>query len=726
MSERKLLHVEHGEDGVVFVHVDQAGESVNTLRSESAAEFDRVLAEIGEDDTVVAVILISKKQDHFIAGADIGMLDAVSDAGAGAQLSRLGQAATERVARSRVPIVAAIHGACLGGGLEIALACHGRIATLSNKTKLGLPEVQLGVLPGMGGTQRLPRLVGVQAALDLLLTGRQLDAKRALRMGLVDEVVDPSSLIHAAMTYARRLAEAKVRKPGAWHKLMKTLDPEAMKELALVDNPLGRKVVFDQAETSVMAKTRGNYPAPLRILQVMRLGFEHGLERGLSAEADAFGELVVTPEARALRHVYFAQQAAKRLEGPAGGEALPCDRVAIIGAGLMGQGIANVALHNAHSRVRLKETSREQLTRALTSIDGYLAHLVDRGRLTRWQRQEHLHRLTTTTNYRGIEACDIAIEAVFEDLNLKRQVLAEVEQNDTGRLIFASNTSAFCISDIAAGARHPERVLGMHYFSPVEKMPLLEVVQAEQTAPWVVRAAVALGKKQGKTVIVVKDGPGFYTTRILSPYLNEAAHALSEGHSIEEIDRQLVDLGFPVGPFTLLDEIGIDVGYKVGKLLHDAFGERMAPPAALDQLIERGRLGRKTSRGFYSYATKSKAGRRPVDTTVYAELGLEIPKQGQPQAALDPGKANEPGTIAERCLLAMVNEAARCLSDGIVQSPDDGDVGAIFGLGFPAHLGGPFHYIRARTARAVVIRLEELRRTHGQRFEPAPRLSSLL
>jgi 3-hydroxyacyl-CoA dehydrogenase / enoyl-CoA hydratase / 3-hydroxybutyryl-CoA epimerase len=721
MSGPRLLSTERGPGDVIFVYFDQEGESVNTLRSHSAGELERIFDHIDRDPSVVAVVLSSKKADHFIAGADITMLDGVADAAAATQMSRLGQAATERIARCKVPVVAAIHGACLGGGLEIALACHGRVGSNSEKTKLGLPEVQLGILPGMGGTQRLPQIIGVSSALDLLLSGRQVSAKSALSLGLLDEVVESNSLSAAALALVHRLVDARHDGAKPWQSLVGALSPEAVKEAALADNPLGRKLVFDQAEQKVMAKTRGNYPAPLRILQVVRSGLEHGLEQGLAHEAEAFGQLVVTPEARALRHVYFAQQATKRFEGPASEEPAPSlTRVAVVGAGFMGQGITKVSLHQAATKVRLRDKDREQLGQALRSVDQYLLDLTKRGRLTPWQRQEHLNRLTTTTDHRGISESDVVIEAVFEDLDLKRRVLAEVEQHSQHPVIFATNTSALRIEDIGQGCQHPERVIGLHYFSPVDKMPLLEIVTTDKTAAWVVRAAIALGKRQGKTVIVVSDGPGFYTTRILGPYLNEAAHALLEGVAIEEVDRQLMDAGFPVGPFTLLDEIGIDVGYKVGQTLFAALGPRMTPPAQLGELIKLGRLGRKSGRGFYSYADSHK-GKRPVDKTVYQDLKLNLPPSSHDSRSAGAALGN----VAERCLLMMVNEAARCLGEGILRSADDGDVGAIFGLGFPAHLGGPFHLIQARGARTLVGQLEDLARSHGPRFEPAPYLRSL-
>ena len=724
MTQATFLSLRRQDNGIVLLEVDMPGEAVNTLRAQSAGEFQRIFDQIEGDAKVQGVIICSAKLDNFIAGADISMLSAVTDRAAGKVLSQTGQAAAQRIASCRVPVVAAVHGACLGGGLELALACHARIASTDEKTKFGVPEVQLGILPGMGGTVRLPQTVGLSTALDLLLTGRKLSSHRALTLGLVSAVVDRTSLINAATKWLMDLRQAKEKGPSALRVLARALNPAAVKEAALADNPLGRRVVFDQAYKELLKKTHGNYPAPERILKVVRLGLERGAEAGFEAEATAFGELVVTPEAKALRHIYFAQQLLKKYAGPsAAGPSREISRIGIIGAGLMGQGIAQVSLAEDRSLVRIKDTSRDHIKRALINIDRSLQLQVERRKLSKWQRSEHLSRLTATTSEAGLSNCEIVIEAAFEDLELKRSLLAQVEQSARVETIFASNTSALSISAIAQDARHKDRVLGMHYFSPVERMPLLEIVVTDETAPWVIKQAISLGKKQGKTVIVVHDGPGFYTTRILAPYLNEAAHLLLEGHAVETIDQALVKAGFPVGPFTLLDEIGIDVGHKVGENLFLAFGERLRPPVDMERLVRAGRLGRKAERGFYLYGDRNRD-RRPVDSSFYAELELEPP---------DPSRAKVPGgvlldhsSVAERCVLAMVNEAARCLGEGILQSADDGDMGAIFGLGFPAYLGGPFHWVKQRGAADIVARLKQLQEMCGPRFEPAPHLLSLL
>jgi len=712
VSASGMLRLERRPGGVAVVVFDAPGESVNTLRESFADEFSAFLDELAKDASVRGVVLASGKKDNFIAGADIGMLESVEVAEVGTGLSTLGQRAVEKIASFRVPVVAAIAGSCLGGGLEIALAAQGRVAADDGRTKLGLPEVQLGILPGMGGTQRLPRLVGLEAALDLLLTGKQIDGRRALRMKLVDDLVPAAIVVDVAARHALALA-AKAEsgeRGGAGAFLRHLLDAGELRELAVAENPLGRMVVFDQAKRRLREKTQGNYPAPERILEVVRAGLERGTRAGLAEEARAFGELVVSAESRALRHVFSAQQAAKKDSGTQSAvTARRVERVGVLGSGLMGAGVAAVSVWQAGHFARLKDVKPSSLTAGLAMVEKILGARVERRQMSVREKAEIQNRLTVTTDYVGFANVDVVIEAVFEDLGLKQTMLADVEALGSNQTIFASNTSSLPIAKIAEKAKHPERVLGMHYFSPVDKMPLLEVIVTPKTADWVTATAVALGKAQGKTVIVVGDGPGFYTTRILGPYLNEAAFALLEGHAIENVDRALVLRGFPVGPLALLDEIGIDVGNKVSHTLEEAFGKRMRAPREFARLVELGRLGRKVKKGFYDYQETHK-GKRPVDASVYDDLRVKP-------------RITEPSTeVAERCLLLMVNEALHCLGEGILRSERDGDIGAIFGLGFPPFLGGPFHYARALGAANLLARLQAFEKKYGERFRPAPLL----
>ena len=456
----------------------------------------------------------------------------------------------------------------------------------------------------------------------------------------------------------------------------------------------------------MLAETGGHYPAPKRAIEAIRIGVDQGRAAGLAAEIRFFSELVFTPESEALRSIFFATQQLKSDSGvDSDASARPVDHVAVLGGGLMGGGIAAVSAINAGDVVRIKEVDTAGVARGLAYVAKVLAKRAKRRRMSPFEVDQVAHRVSGSSTWIGFGNSDIVIEAVFEDLDLKRRILAEVEPIVPDTTIFASNTSSLPISAIAEASAHPETVVGMHYFSPVEKMPLLEVITTEQTADWVTATAVQVGKDQGKTVIVVNDGPGFYTTRVLGPYSNEAAYLLEEGASVEDIDDAMTAWGFPVGPLLLADEVGIDVGAHIAVILADAFGDRMRGPTMMEGLVADDRRGRKNGRGFYTYAKGERGG---VDTTVYTALGLPTARARIPRSV-----------IQERLSLAFINEAARCLEDGTLRSARDGDVGAVFGLGYPPFRGGPFMTIDQMGADTVVARLRELERAHGARFTPA-------
>jgi 3-hydroxyacyl-CoA dehydrogenase/enoyl-CoA hydratase/3-hydroxybutyryl-CoA epimerase len=677
-GQGQTFRVERHGDGVAVVFMDVPGEKMNTLKAGFADEFNTLFDELERASDVTSIVLTSGKPDSFIAGADVSMLESVKTADAATALSKSGQDALNRVANLTKPVVAAIHGPCLGGGLEVALACHARVASDDRKTKLGLPEVQLGLLPGAGGTQRLPQLIGVQKALDLMLTGKQIDSERAKRMGLVDEVVPKAILVEVAVEIAAKLADSGVEDRDEM-KPSDLLDAEELQELALTRNPIGRKVLFDQAHKQLVKKTRGNYPAPERILTVVKMGLAKGFEAGLEAERQHFGELVVSPEAASLMSIFFATTALKKDTGvdDLKVKARAVKKVGMLGAGLMGGGIAYVTSAIAKTPIRLKDKDDAGVLRGMSYVRGIVDERMKKTRSPKMDAERQMTLVTGTTSYEGLSDADVVIEAVFEDLELKHRVLRDTEAACRKDTIFASNTSSIPITRIAEASAHPETVIGMHYFSPVHKMPLLEIIVTDETADWVTATCVALGKAQGKTVIVVRDGVGFYTTRILAPFMNEAAHILAEGVPIDRIDDALMDFGYPIGPMKLTDEVGIDVGAKVGKIMVAEFGDRMVAPAGMDKLVADDRKGRKNGRGFYLYGGDKKG----VDPTVYGILGV------------DPTNNMGESQIAERCTLQMVNEAIRCLGEGILRSPRDGDIGAIFGLGFPPFFGGPFRYV---------------------------------
>ncbi|HWV38110.1 MAG TPA: fatty acid oxidation complex subunit alpha FadJ [Vulgatibacter sp.] len=704
----RYFTVDVGDDGVAMITLDEQGAPVNTFSEGLGRHFGETFARLLADPKVHSMVVASGKKDNFIAGADIQMLQKTEDAAA---LARWGQSLLGDLAASHKPVVAAIDGVALGGGLEFVLACTYRIAADTPKTRLGLPETQLGLIPGAGGTQRLPRLIGAQAALDLVLTGRQVKPSRARKLGLVDEVVPAPLLLQVARKRAMELSSGR-RPPAHGREALMTslrkgkVDQKAMMALALEENAVGRRLLFRQAEKQAYKKSRGNYPAIPAAIEAMRIGLEQGMEKGLEKEAEFFGQLSKTDVSRQLIRLFFAQTALKKETGVPDGDVKPrpVHKVGMVGGGLMGGGIAYVTANTAKIPVRFQEVNEEGLGRAFAHVRGLLDQRVKRRSITRLDREAVMARITGGTRYQGFGGADVVIEAVFEDLELKREVLRRIEDVTPEHCVFASNTSTLPIARIAEGSRRPHNVVGMHYFSPVEKMPLLEVIRTRQTAPEVVATAVALGKAQGKTVIVVEDGPGFYTTRILSPYGSEAAWLLAEGGDVATIDRALVDWGFPVGPFMLLDEVGLDVAQKVSKTLLDAFGERALPPESLQKVIEDGRLGRKNGKGFYTYGTK----RKVVDESIY-----ELLPGGQKRRSIPNDE------IQQRLSLRLCNEAALCLQEGILRSPRDGDVGAVFGLGFPPFRGGPFRWMDSLGPTEVVRRLRGFEERHGVRFKPA-------
>ena len=682
-------------DNVAVISVDVPGEKMNTLKAEFASQVRVILKQIRENKALHGVVIISAKPDNFIAGADINMIGQCKSAQEAETLARQGQQLMAEINALPIPVVAAIHGACLGGGLELALACHARVCTDDAKTVLGLPEVQLGLLPGSGGTQRLPRLVGVSTALDMILTGKQLRARQALKAGLVDDVVPHAILLEAAVELAKK------ERP--------TQRPLPVRERILA-GPLGRALLFRMVSKKTEQKTLGNYPATGRILQVIETGLAQGSSSGYDAEARAFGELAMTPQSQALRNIFFASTDVKKDPGSDVAPG-PLNSVGVLGGGLMGGGIAYVTACKGGLPVRIKDINPKGINHALKYSWDQLETKVRRRHIKASERDKQLALTSGSTDYHGFSHRDVIIEAVFEDLALKQQMVAEVEQNCASHTIFASNTSSLPIGDIAANAARPEQVIGLHFFSPVEKMPLVEVIPHAGTSGQTVATTVKLAKKQGKTPIVVRDKAGFYVNRILAPYINEAIRMLTEGERIEQIDHALVKFGFPVGPIQLLDEVGIDTGTKIIPILEAAYGERFAAPAnVVASILNDDRKGRKNGRGFYLYGAKGRKSKKQVDPAIYPLIGA----QGQSKLSAQ--------QIAERCVMLMLNEAARCFDEQVIRNARDGDIGAVFGIGFPPFLGGPFRYMDSLGADEVVAILQRLTAQYGSRFVPCEAL----
>lgn len=693
--EDRFVRIEQEEDVVIW-WLDQPGETHNSLSMAALDDIDWALSET-KARNAEAVIVISAKPNSFVVGADIRMLRDIRSAEQASEVSRRAHDLLGQIRVTNTPFVSAIHGPALGGGLELALACTYRLATDHSSTKFGLPEVMLGLLPGGGGTQLMPRLVGVQTALELMLTGKNTYPIPARKMGLIDGLIHKPGLLTAAKAAARELIE------GGDHRRKKSLRTRILDSTRLT-----RELIFKKAAETAERKARGNYPAPASIIECVRVGLLDGMDDGLRLEEAHFGKLAVTPQSRELVRLFFARQDSEK--NPLVDKARPVKKIGMLGAGLMGSGIAQVSAENGlHVLVKdqnlgLASKARKQLYEAATKR-------AQKGIISKFDRDTLVERVTPVDSYDLFSDVEVIIEAAPESVDIKHQLIRDAEAVSAESCIFASNTSSIPISRLAEASRRPEQVIGMHYFSPVPKIPLLEIIRSDRTPEWVVATAFDLGLKQGKTVIVVNDGPGFYTTRILAVYMNEALDLLTDGGNIADVDSAMKDFGFPMGPFELFDLVGVDVASKITEVLGEYFAERgIAPNKGAASMVEAGLLGMKSGRGFYNYESNGRLEKENSNDAVYTYFG-------------DERRSYAANDIQERLSLVMVNEATYCLDEGVLQSPRDGDVGAVFGLGFPPFRGGPFRYVDAIGASKIGKRLDALRDVHGAQFAPSPLLS---
>jgi len=659
------------DDQICLLTFDRPDSSANIFDAATLAELNEHLNMIEHDPEIRGLVLVSAKKSIFIAGADLHSMSQEATGEGLRSMIGLGQAVFNRIAALRIPTIAAIHGACLGGGYEVALACSYRIASSDRATKIGLPETQLGILPAWGGTTRLPRLIGLPKALDLILNGKTLAAKAALKKGMIDELVPKEYLLEVACQRARGRAGrgGSPTRPSAG-------------QLFLQNNAVVAAGLCRYFRPRLLEKTRGHYPAILKALEVATSGVSKPVAESLALEREAIRELAQTETCKNLIRVFLLQERAKKLSVPGGEQGIgkkpvPVRRMAVVGAGIMGAGIAQWGSAR-EIQVILRDINAEQVGKGMASIAQVYAQAAKRHVFTKTEARAGLDRISPAATEVPLKNVDLVIEAAVEKMPLKKQIFSRLDEMAGPDTILATNTSALSISEIAEATKRPSHVIGIHFFNPVHRMQLVEVVVGRQTAPEVLLRSIRFVQQLGKLPVVVKDSPGFLVNRILMPYLIEAGHLFETGGRIEDIDETMLEFGMPMGPLRLIDEVGVDVANHVAETIAAKFSPRLRAPGVLPKMLQAGWLGRKSGRGFYHY---SKNGKEP-------QVNAHIDKlhQGTGSAALTREE------LRARMVLLMVNEAARCLEEGVVAEAADVDFGMIMGTGFAPFLGGPLRF----------------------------------
>ncbi len=696
------LRLEVVEGAIGLLTFDQPGSRANTLNQAVLGELETLVADLARRSDLRGLVLRSGKPGMFIAGADLRELG--SAAQSPEQTRRMVRRGLDSIAALEAlpyPTVAAIDGACMGGGLEVGLGFDYRLASTNPKTDLGLVEVKIGLIPGWGGTQRLTRLIGPALASELICAGETVKAERARELGIVFDAVPAERLLEEAFRLLRWASES-----GDWREVRR----RKQQPVGLTEEQ--QSFLFAVARAGVLAKTKGQLPAPLAALDAIAKGCNLPLNEGLRAETEAFVPLVGSPVSRNLIAVFFMTQRLQKDPGVAEASAPPRDvrQVGVLGAGIMGSGIAGAHIRRGIPVVML-DNNAQALEKGVGNITKVMQTRIGIGRMTSDEMMAALARLSTTTSLAALADRDVVIEAVIENEGTKVQLYRELEPLLAPDAILASNTSTISITRMAKALARPERFAGMHFFNPVDRMQLVEVIRGEQTGDATVVTLVALAKRIGKTPIVIRDCPGFLVNRVLFPYLNESLVLLEEGANPRALDKAATAFGMPMGPVTLNDLVGLDTSLYAGQVVNRAFADRAAVTRILDELVRAGRLGQKSGAGFYRYAK----GSRGEDDPAFAAV-LERVRKGQRDFSAE--------EVTDRLFLPMLVEASRVLEERIVREPGDVDMGLILGIGFPAFRGGILRWAETLGLPNV---LEKLKRYEylGPRYHPTEQMRRL-
>jgi 3-hydroxyacyl-CoA dehydrogenase / enoyl-CoA hydratase / 3-hydroxybutyryl-CoA epimerase len=681
-------------DNICVLTFDRPESSANIFDRATLEELDEQVATM---PSVAGVVFLSAKKSIFVAGADLRSVtklgkDELRD------FIALGQSVFSRIAALRVPTVAAIHGAALGGGYEICLACKYRVASPDRATKIGLPEINLGLLPAWGGCTRLPRAIGLARALDVILAGKTLPAKAALKYGMIDEIAPCEYLLQAA---TRAICQ------GRKHR---TPFVSAKPVSALI-----RSAAASRARAAVMKKTRGHYPAPLEALRVIIEGVRLDEKASLQNELESILKLTETDATRNLLRLFFLQERAKKLSvaeaGAAAAGAAPAQarvsRAAVIGAGVMGAGIAQW-LSARGIRVLLRDIDAERVAAGIARISKLYAEGVKRHVFTQIEARDGMDRILPVATEVPLKNVELVIEAAVEKLDLKKKIFTRLDELADAQTVLATNTSALSIGEIAGATRDSGRVVGVHFFNPVHKMQLVEVVAGRDTRPDVLQRAIRFVQQIGKLPVLVRDSPGFLVNRILMPYLIEAGHLFENGAAVAEIDGAMLDFGMPMGPLRLIDEVGVDVCADVAVEIVTAFRGHMSVPPSLTRMIDAKLLGKKSGRGFYVHSAVER-------------VNDDVNKFRRSSSAVGLDRTE----LQKRMVLLMVNEAARCIEEKVVASAEDVDFGMVMGTGWAPFRGGPLRYADAVGAGMIVAELRARIDTAGAYFAPCELLKTM-